>query len=65
MRIEDLIALLEQEKAKVAREALEAPPTDRVEYTFGRSVGVYAGLERAKEAILELYRDRADRDKRL
>ncbi len=66
MRVEDIIALIEGKKAEVARDTLEQPGSgERIEYAFGRAVGMYAGLELAKEAILEFYRDRAARDSRL
>lgn len=44
---------LETEQAQLAKEALERP-AGRDVFDYGRAVGLYAGLERAKQAIIEM-----------
>ena len=44
---------LETEQARLAKETLERP-SGRESYDFGRAVGLYAGLELAKQTILEM-----------
>lgn len=44
---------LETEQAMLAKEALERP-TGREGFDYGRVVGMYAGLELAKEAIIAM-----------
>jgi hypothetical protein len=44
---------LETEQAQLAKEALERP-SGREAFDYGRAVGLYAGLERAKQAIIEM-----------
>ena len=44
---------LETEHAQLAKEALERP-SGREAFDYGRAVGLYAGLERAKQAIIEM-----------
>jgi hypothetical protein len=44
---------LEAEQAMLAKEALERP-AGREGYDYGRVVGMYAGLELAKEAIINM-----------
>lgn len=44
---------LETEQAQLAKEALERP-SGREAFDYGRAVGLYAGLERAKQTIIEM-----------
>lgn len=44
---------LEAEQARLAKEALERP-AGRDAFDYGRAVGMYAGLEHAKSAIIEM-----------
>ena len=61
MRIEALLQRLETEQARLAHEALKQP-TANTEFEYGRVVGMYAGLERAKQSILSLFEDKERRD---
>lgn len=56
MRVEQLLRLLEQKQADLAK-GLLAAPLGRDAFEFGRSTGLYAGLEMAKDAILGFYED--------
>jgi len=62
VRVEHLLRLLEQKQADLAKGLLSAP-LGRDAFEFGRSTGLYAGLEMAKEAILGFYED-AEKDSR-
>ena len=53
MKLETLLQRLETEQAQLAKEALERP-SGREAFDYGRAVGLYAGLERAKQAIIEM-----------
>lgn len=44
---------LETEQAQLAKETLERP-SGREAYDFGRAVGMYAGLELAKQTIIQM-----------
>ena len=44
---------LETEQAQLAKETLERP-SGREAFDFGRAVGMYAGLELAKQTIIEM-----------
>ena len=44
---------LETEQAQLAKEALERP-AGRDVFDYGRAVGLYAGLELAKQTIIEM-----------
>ena len=61
MRLETLIQRLEQEQAKLAHEAL-AKPNGREPFDYGRVVGMYAGIEHAKQSILALVDERDRKD---
>lgn len=61
MRIETLIQRLEHEQARLAHEAL-AKPNGRDAFDYGRVIGMYAGLEQAKQAILALFDERERKD---
>ena len=52
MRLETLLQRLETEQAAMAVEALERP-SGKAEFDYGRAVGLYAGLQRAKEILEE------------
>ena len=60
MRIETLLAAIDQKMDEVAKDALRAPSKEMFDY--GRSVGVYAGLEQAKTLIVDLVKDAGARD---
>lgn len=47
---------LEMEQAQLAKEALERP-TGPDGFDYGRAVGMYAGLELAKDTILTMVAD--------
>ena len=61
MRIEALLQRLETEQARLAHEALKQPAAS-TEFEYGRVVGMYAGLERAKQSIVGLFEDKEKRD---
>lgn len=61
MRIEALLQRLETEQARLAHEALKQPAAS-TEFEYGRVVGMYAGLERAKQSIVGLFEDKERRD---
>ena len=54
------MAAIDKAMAEVAKDALRAPSKELFDY--GRSVGVYAGLEQAKTVILDLVKDADARD---
>jgi hypothetical protein len=56
MRIEMLLQRLVEEQAMLARETLEQP-SGREAYDFGRAVGLYAGIERAKIVLIDLVKE--------
>lgn len=56
MRVETLLRLLEEKQADLAKGLLSAP-NGRDAFEFGRSTGLYAGLEMAKNFILGFYED--------
>lgn len=60
MRIETLLQRLEAEQSAVAVEAMERP-SGKTEFDYGRVIGIYAGLQRAKEVLLNTV---AEADKR-
>lgn len=53
MRIESLLQRLETAQAQLAKEALERP-TGKESFDYGRAVGLYAGLELAKNTLIEM-----------
>jgi len=53
MRIEMFLQRLEVEQAQLAKEALERP-AGHDGYDYGRVVGMYAGLQLAKETIINM-----------
>lgn len=56
MRIETLLQRLETEQATLATEALRQP-TSRDAFEYGRVVGMWAGLELAKQSLTDLVRE--------
>lgn len=61
MRIETLLQRLEAEQSAVAVEAMERP-SGKTEFDYGRVVGIYAGLQRAKEVLLNTVAEAEKRD---
>lgn len=61
MKIEHLLQRLETEQARLATEAL-AHPSGRDAFDYGKVVGMYAGLEHAKRALLDMVAEREKRD---
>lgn len=59
--VDVLLRRLEDEQARIAREALQQPQTPH-EFAYGRAVGMYAGLEHAKTVLLELIDEKNKRD---
>ena len=59
MRIEVILQVLEAKQATIAQEAMEQPAADP--FGHGRSVGVYAGLSLAKDALMEFYNETENR----
>lgn len=60
MRLETLLQRLEQEQASLAQQTLQQPGPG--EFNYGKAVGMYAGLERAKRVLLDLVTERDKRD---
>lgn len=53
MKIEMFLQRLEAEQARLAKEALERP-SGKDTFDYGRAVGLYAGIEHAKQTILNM-----------
>ncbi len=64
MRPELLLQRLEEEKATFSKQALGSPAA-RDAYEYGRVVGVVAGLDMAKRALLELIGEHDKRGREL
>ena len=60
MRLETLLQRLEAEQAKLAMETLQRPVPG--EFNYGKAVGMYAGLEMAKQCLIDLVAERDRRD---
>ncbi len=60
MRLETLLQRLETEQARLAAEALRQPAA-RDAFEYGRVVGMYAGLEMAKAALVASVADEEER----
>ena len=56
MRVEMLLRVLETQQADLAKSLL-ASPLGRDAFEFGRSSGLYHGLEMAKNAIIDFYEE--------
>lgn len=55
-----LLQRLDVEQSKLAHEALQHPqPGD---FNYGKAVGMYAGLEMAKRALLDLVAEKERKD---
>lgn len=61
MRIETLLQRLEAEQSAVAVEAMERP-SGKTEFDYGRALGIYAGLQRAKEVLIDTVAEADKRD---
>lgn len=61
MKIEMLLQRLENEQARLAKEAMETP-SGRDTFDYGRAVGLYAGLEHAKRTLLDMVSERDRKD---
>jgi hypothetical protein len=61
VRIETLLQRLEAEQSAMAVEAMERP-SGKTEFDYGRAVGIYAGLQRAKEVLLNTVAEAEKRD---
>lgn len=60
MKLETLLQRLEAEQASLAAQTLKQPlPGD---FHYGRAVGMYAGLELAKQVLVDLVAERDRRD---
>lgn len=59
-----LLRRLEAEQQKLASEAL-GRPSGRDAFEYGRVTGIYAGLEHAKQVLLDTLRDDEERGKDL
>lgn len=61
MKIEMLLQRLENEQARLAKEAMETPTGCDHSY-YVRAVGMYAGLEHAKRILLDMVSERDRKD---
>ena len=61
MRVEILLKRLEDEQKTLAIEALSRPQ-GKDNYDYGRVVGIYAGLEQAKNLILDIMAEKEAKD---
>jgi hypothetical protein len=61
VRIETLLQRLEAEQSAVAVEAMERP-SGKTEFDYGRALGIYAGLQRAKEVLIDTVAEADKRD---
>jgi hypothetical protein len=61
VRIERFIQHLDEEQARVARQALERP-AGKEAFDYGRVAGYYAGLERAKQLYVEMFAEKERRE---
>ena len=61
MRVEILLRRLEDEQKTLAIEALSRPQ-GKDSYDYGRVVGIYAGLEQAKNLILDIMAEKEAKD---
>lgn len=61
MRVEILLKRLEDEQKTLAIEALSRPQ-GKDSYDYGRVVGIYAGLEQAKNLIQDIMAEKEAKD---
>jgi len=59
-QIEPLLQRLKTEQAQLAKEAL-GQPHSRDLFEYGRVVGMYAGLERAADVLIDLVKESEER----
>lgn len=59
-QIEPLLQRLKTEQALIAQEAL-AQPQHRDTFEYGRVVGIYAGLQRAADVLIDLVKEQEER----
>lgn len=64
MRMDAFVRAIEAEKVKLASEALSAPAA-RDGFEYGRVSGLHAGLERAKQILIDLVNEDDERRARL
>ena len=64
MKVETVLARLDEEMLRVARDAVETP-REGTSYEYGRMIGLYAGLALAKETVVNLYADKDERDRHM
>jgi len=62
VRIEVILQVLEAKQAALAKEAMERPSADL--FGHGQSVGLYAGLSLAKDALMEFYNEKEQQTNR-
>ena len=60
MIVETMLQRIEAEKTKVAAEAMQTAKPG--EFHYGRAVGVYEGLDRAANLLLEIFSERNKRE---
>lgn len=61
MNIATLLRVIENAQVSLARDAL-MQPAGRDAFDYGRAVGMYAGLEHAKDIIVGLVAERERKD---
>jgi hypothetical protein len=61
MRIDMVLRRLEEEQTQFAKEALQQPQGHDA-FDYGRAVGLYAGLERAKDILISIVADQDRKD---
>jgi len=61
MRVDMLLRRLEEEQALFAKEALQQTQGHEA-FDYGRVVGLYAGLERAKDILIGILADQDRKD---
>lgn len=62
--VETLLKRIEQERDATAHAAMRAPQ-GRDAFEYGRMCGLYAGIERARELLVEMISEADDADDRL
>jgi hypothetical protein len=61
MSIPSIVSALKDLQIQHAVNALKAPDTSCAEFTFGKAVGLHAGLELAIRLITEIQKDESER----
>lgn len=61
MKIDMLLRRLDEEQARLAHESLRQPQS-RDAFEYGRVAGMYAGLQLAKDALIEFVAEKDRRD---